>query len=426
MKNRARFSAAFLSVTTLFFLWGFISSNNDPLLALLRASFGLSMSDGMWTQLVFFAAYGVVSLPSAWLIGRLGALRLIFTALATMILGCLLVQLLVPLQNYPLILVALFVLGMGITMLQVAANPLAAALGPPEHSHFRLTFAQTFNSLGVVLGVNFGSILLLGPTGVHAGPAPALDAAGRAFALAAVNRAFGIIVAMLAVLMFFTWMVRHKIDAGARAHFGQERISFAAALRSRWAVAGALAIGLYVGAEVSIGSIMINFLSQSDVLGVSLETAGFYLANIYWMGALMGRILGSLLLTRMSAPKLLAGAATIAAALCLIVASTGGTIAAAAALSVGFFNSIMFPTIFTITLERSGVSQSSTSGLLCMAIIGGAIIPYAVGRFADASGLGLAFIIPALAYLAISFFAAAASRARADAQRDGDQTYVRQ
>jgi FHS family L-fucose permease-like MFS transporter len=403
---------AFVSVTTLFFAWGFISSNNDPLIATLKVSFTLNYTEALLTQLVFFAAYGFMSIPAAALLNRAGAVPTILIALATMIAGCLLVQFVTRYQSFEIILAALFVLGVGITMLQVAANPLAAALGPPERSHFRLTFAQAFNSLGVVLGVYYGSTIMLGEEVLKAGHAPISNAVDRAVALRGVMHAFVIIAVLLVALMLFIWSSRHRITAAARA--GADRVTGSAldALKSRWALFGAVAIGLYVGAEVSIGSIMINFLNRPEILDVPLETAGFYLGSIYWMGALVGRFIGSALLTRVAATRLLAIAASIAATLCAIVALSEGPVAAYAALAVGLFNSIMFPTTFTITLERSGVSQSSTSGLLCLAIVGGALLPFAVGRFADASSLSLAFVIPMLGYATIALFAVMAARAR--------------
>ena len=405
-------SAAFLSVTTLFFAWGFIASNNDPLIASLKASFSLNYTEAMATQLVSFAAYGIMSFPAAILLGRLGSLRAILVALATMIAGCLLVQFIVRYQDYTLILAALFILATGITTLQVAANPLAAALGPPESSHFRLTFAQAFNSLGVVLGVNYGSRIMLGEDVLRADHAPVTNAADRMIALSAVSQAFLLIATMLAGLMIFIWLSRARIAKAAEAYEEIGKGSVLDALRSRWAIFGALAIGLYVGAEVSIGSIMINFLNQSDIMGLPLETAGFYLANIYWMGALVGRFIGSYLLTIIRAPVLLGLAAGSATSLCLIVALTSGPWAGYAALGVGLFNSIMFPTIFTITLERAGVSQASTSGLLCVAIVGGALLPYAVGQMADAASLSASFFIPMTAYGVISLFALLAAAGR--------------
>lgn len=411
-------SGAFVSVTTLFFAWGFITSNNDPLIASLKASFHLSYTEALMTQLVFFAAYGFMSFPAAALLNKVGSVRSILIALTTMILGCLLVQFIVRFQDYVLILASLFILGIGITTLQVAANPLAAALGPAESSHFRLTFAQAFNSLGVVLGVNFGSKIMLGEDVLKAGHAPITNAADRIIALQAVSHAFLLIAALLTGLMLFIWFSRRRISDAAAGIESAGGGSVLDALQSRWAIFGAVAIGLYVGAEVSIGSIMINFLNQPEIMNLPLEIAGFYLANIYWMGALIGRFLGSYLLTRVAAPKLLLAAASCASLLCLVVAFTGGPTAGYAALAVGLFNSIMFPTIFTITLERAGVSQASTSGLLCVAIVGGAILPYVVGQMADQSSLTLSFLIPMLAYAVIAIFGLLARRAKADQPRE--------
>ncbi|MDZ4307834.1 glucose/galactose MFS transporter [Allopontixanthobacter sp.] len=404
--------AAFISVTTLFFAWGFITSNNDPLIASVKASFNLNYTEALFTQLVFFAAYGIMSFPAAALLGKLGALRTIFVALMIMIAGCMLVQFIVRFQDYSLILAALFILGAGITTLQVAANPLAAALGPPDSSHFRLTLAQAFNSLGVVLGANFGSRIMLDAEVLKSGHFPITNEPDRVIALEAVSQAFLLIAAMLAGLMVFIWLSRARISKAAAEYQQIGEGSVLDALRSKWALFGALSIGLYVGAEVSIGSIMINFLNQPDIMGLPLESAGFYLANIYWMGALIGRFVGSYLLTFIRAPILLAIAASSAALLCLIVALASGPVAGYAALAVGLFNSIMFPTIFTITLKRAGTSQSSTSGLLCVAIVGGALLPYAVGQMADMANLSISFFIPMAAYGVIAIFALLAVQAR--------------
>ncbi|MFA5989599.1 MAG: MFS transporter [Sphingomonas sp.] len=406
-------------MTTLFLSWGFITSNNDPLIASLKASFNLSYSEALMTQLVFFAAYGFMSLPAALLISRVGSVRAILIALMLMMTGCLLVQFIVKFQNYEMILLALFVLGIGITTLQVAANPLVAALGPPQTSHFRLTFAQAFNSLGVILGVNFGSRIMLDPNVLKTQHRVIVDPAVRAVALDAVTEAFSLIALMLAGLMLFIWLSRRRIEAAAARIEKEASGSVLAALRSRWAIFGAVAIGLYVGAEVSIGSIMINFLSQPDVLNLPLETAGFFLGNFYWMGALIGRFAGSYLLTKIAAPRLLAGAAGAAMLLCLVVVIAGGPAGACAALSVGLFNSIMFPTIFTISLERAAVPASSASGLLCVAIVGGAILPYGVGKFADAISLSLAFLLPMAAYAVILIFSILAARTGASAAGSG-------
>jgi FHS family L-fucose permease-like MFS transporter len=202
--------------------------------------------------------------------------------------------------------------------------------------------------------------------------------------------------------------LRKFLARAAPDHRGTAPAGMFEALGSSWAIFGAAAIGFYVGAEVSIGSIMINFLNQAQVLGLRLDVAGGYLANFYWGGALVGRLVGTALLTRVRATLLLGLCGTMAGLLCLTVLAATGPVAGYAALAIGFFNSIMFPTIFAITLERSGVSQSATSGLLCLAIFGGALLPMAVGTIADRFGLSASFAVPLAAYAFISVFAVAA------------------
>lgn len=403
-------SAAFAPVTALFFAWGFITANNDPLIAAAVAGLGLSYTEALLVQFASFAAFGLISLPAAALLARHGAHRTIAIALATMFAGCVLVSLSTRWGRFESILPGLFILAGGITTLQVAANPLAATLGRPETSHVRLTLAQAFNSLGVVAGASFGSIAMLGELSGATRRLSGDDAVVRAGVLASIAQAFMVMAALLMALAVVVWWLRPMLD---RARLpGADGGAPLAALRSGWAVAGALAIGLYVGAEVSLASVMISFLSQPAILGVSLEMAGFLLANVYWMGALVGRFAGSLLLIRVPAPMLLLAAAVAAALLCLAAASTLGRVAAFSVLAVGLFNSIMFPTIFSITLERSRAPQSATSGLLCLAIAGGAIVPLVVGRIADHAGLSMAMFAPMAAYIAIAVFALASGNTR--------------
>lgn len=400
-------TSGFLSVTALFFAWGFICSNNDPLIVAVRAGFHLNYSEALLTQMVFFLASGLVSLPAASLGNRLGPVWAIVVSLMVMMLGCLLVRAATRLDFYAPILAALFVLAAGITSLQVAANPLAAALGPPESSHFRLNFAQTFNSLGVVLGVHYGSWIMLGDSAFLVEGAGNTVGAMRTQILASVGQAFTFMAVLLALLAGFVFVLRRRIGVAAGDALTAPNASVLEALRSRWAVFGAIAIGLYVGAEVSIGSIMINFLHRKEILGLPFVDGGRYLANFYWGGALVGRLIGSLLLTRMAAHRLLTICGCAATGLCMIVIFVDGPMAGFSALAIGVFNSIIFPTIFSITLERSDASQSSTSGLLCVAIVGGAVLPLLVGAIADVSRLSLSFIVPACAYFAITVFAAA-------------------
>lgn len=410
--DRQRTFLAFAAVTTLFFAWGFITSNNDPLIVALRTAFHLDYTEALLTQIVFFLAYGLLSLPAAWLTSRLGAVDTMLGSLGIMAAGCFLVVVSTSAGDFWPILAALFVLASGFTALQVAANPLAAELGTPQSSHLRLNFAQAFNSLGVVLGVHFGSLVMLGDPALRTLGGTSMDLRHREDLLGAVDRAFLIMAALLGVLLFSFLFLRGFLVRAAPNHRTAPPAGMFEALRSPWAMFGAAAIGLYVGAEVSIGSIMINFLNQQSVLGLPFDNAGAYLANFYWGGALCGRLVGTALLTRVRADRLLAGSGIVAGLLCVTVLATNGPIAGYAALAIGLFNSIMFPTIFTITLERSGVSQSATSGLLCLAIFGGALLPIAVGRIADGFGLRAAFIVPLGAYAFIAFFAAAARNGR--------------
>jgi FHS family L-fucose permease-like MFS transporter len=411
-KNPRRSTLALAAVTTLFFAWGFITSNNDPLVVTLRAAFSLNYSEALLTQIVSFLANGLLSLPAAWLCSRIGSVDTILGSLALMAIGCLAVVLSTDANSFVPILAALFVLAAGFTGLQVAANPLAAELGPPHRRHFRLNFAQAFNSLGVVLGVHFGSLIMLGDlsqAGSHAAVQP-----DRVAILNSVDRAYLIMAALLAALLVLFGLMRRIVSRAAPDTLQPAPAGMFEALRSRWAVFGAIAIALYVGAEVSIGSIMINFLNQRQVLGLPFEVAGGYLANFYWGGALCGRLVGTLLLTRLRADRLLAACAVVAAALCLIVLVGHGSLVGYAALAIGFFNSIMFPTIFSLTLERSSVAQSATSGLLSAAILGGALLPLAVGGVADHFGLSSAFAVPLLGYAFIAIFALAARERRAE------------
>ena len=404
--------AGFATVTTLFFMWGFITVSIDPLIAALKAIFKLTYAEAMLTQFAFFMAYFVVSLPAAAIIARLGNSKSIMFALGVMVLGCLVVPLATMFDTYSLVLVALFVIASGITILQVVANPLAAALGHPERSHFRLTFSQTFNSLGTFLGpLLVAPIILAG--GIFAVTHGAeVTPALREETFRKIDSVFFMIAGALLLLALFIFVFRKLLDVTKPVDEGQ-RPSIATAFKSRWAVFGACAIFLYVGAEVSIGSAMTNFLHEPDMLNISMEDAG-KMVSYYWGGAMVGRLIGSalLFLVKERAPWLLAGFAAVATCLCLAVSQLEGATSAYLALSIGLFNSIMFPVIFTATLERSTAAPAATSGLLCLAIVGGAILPYVYGLIADAAGLHAAYFLPAVAYALIVVFAVASFSAK--------------
>ena len=280
---RSRQRAAFASVTTLFFAWGFITVTVDPLIATLKALYKLAFAEVMLTQFSFFMAYGLVSLPASALVARLGYPKTIVSALAIMVTGCLCVLIATHFDSFAVVLVALFIIASGITVLQVAANPLAALLGAPERSHYRLTLSQAFNSLGTALAPYLvSSLILAGGIFIAQGGDP-VTAAQRSESLRHIDVAFLVIAVALGLLAIFVWSIRARLTQSAVA--APERSPrIIDALRSPWALSGALAIFLYVGAEVSIGSTMTNFLHQNDVLGFTLERAG-KLVSLYWGGA---------------------------------------------------------------------------------------------------------------------------------------------
>ena len=311
---------------------------------------------------------------------------------------------------YPGILIALFVIASGVTLLQVAANPLVAELGAAKGSHLRLTLSQAFNSLGTTIGPWLGSHVLL-TGGVFAAGA-VVTVATRGESMRSIDFAFLALGGFFALVAAFIFSARKQINAAAPAT-DPSGSNFLTAFRSPWAVLGAAAIFIYVGSEVTIGSLMTNFLASEHILNRPLEEAGKLVA-FYWGGAMVGRFVGSFLLKFVPAGWLLAACTVLAGALCFFVMQTGGTTAAYAALSIGLFNSVMFPTIFTLTLERSSAPTSATSGLLVFGIIGGALLPLLAGQIADGAGGNLtpAFVVPLLGYVALTVFAIAAARTK--------------
>jgi FHS family L-fucose permease-like MFS transporter len=409
-------AGAYALVTCLFFAWGFITSLVDPLVAAVKGIFHLSDVEAQLSASAFFIAYGVMSLPAAALVRRARSVRAVLIALTMMVAGCLIMLLAANIAVYEIVLLGLFVLASGITVLQVAANPLAAVLGPPERSHFRLTFSQAFNSLGTFIGPYLGAFLFL--KGVEVKEGTVVSAATKAQSLAGIDRAFFWIAGLIILIGVLIFAGRKLISAASPATHGESLgigAAISQALSSPWALFGGLAIFLYVGAEVSIGTQMALFLNSTGVWNVPLETAG-KTVSLYWGGAMVGRLIGSALLTRVPAPRLLALFTGIACALCIFVFTSGGVPAGYAALSIGLFNSIMFPVIFTITLERSTASEEATSGFLCFSIVGGAAIPPLTGLVSQHTSYVTAFVVPAVCYAVLCAFALASSRARVHLQ----------
>ena len=402
-----------LFVFALFFIFGGITSLNDVLIPKLRELYTLDYREAMLVQSAFFAAYFLVSLPAAALVRRIGYMRTASAGLIFMTLGCLLF---VPASAFGLFgafLAAIFVLAAGITTVQVVANPLISMLGPPASAHSRLTFAQAFNSLGTTIFPYFGAILILGDLAT-ADRSSLHDEALRAYtsqATHAVMLAYVGLALALIVIAFAVWQARNRLQE-ARAADAASGSSFALLREPRFAF-GALCIFLYVGAEVAIGSVIVNYLMQADVLGLAQGEAGRHVPW-YWGGALVGRFIGAWLLRVVSPGKVLATAAAVAILLLAISGGTSGALSGYSLLAIGLFNSIMFPTIFSLASEGLGARAAQGSGIICVAIVGGAIVPLLTGTVADLSGLKLALSVPALCYAVIVAFGIYARRPRAE------------
>jgi FHS family L-fucose permease-like MFS transporter len=396
-------------VFALFFIFGGITSLNDVLIPKLKSLFTLSYAQAMLVQSAFFAAYFIVSLPAAAIVRRIGYMRTAVVGLLTMTGGCLLF---IPASlsgTFMLFLGALFVLAAGITVVQVVANPLISSLGAPASAHSRLTFAQAFNSLGTTVFPYVGSILILGslakvdPTALAG---PALDAFRTQETHVIVRTYAGLAIALAAIALL-VWLRRHRL-VEAPVEQGGMLCAFELLRRPRFAF-GALCIFLYVGAEVAIGSLIVDYLMQASVFGVGAVAAGKHVP-FYWGGAMVGRFVGAWLLRVCAPGKVLAASAGAVIALLLVSANSAGELSGWALLAIGLFNSIMFPTIFSLACEGLGTRAAEGSGLICVAIVGGAIVPLITGGVADAASLKMALAVPALCYAVIVSFGAYARR----------------
>lgn len=394
----------------LFFIFGGITSLNDVIIPKLKELFTLNYTQAMLVQFCFFTAYAIIGIPGAQLVKKIGYMRGAAFGLVTMMLGCLLFIPASKTAIYGVFLLALFVLASGVVIVQVVANPLISLLGSPKTAHSRLTFAQAFNSLGTTIFPYFGSILILGSI-AKIDPAKLSSAELAAYRTgetqAIVQGYFGLAIA-IAIVAAAVWAFRDKLKN--ESHESSNFLSgFSLLKRPRFGL-GALSIFLYVGAEVAIGSLIVNYLKQAHILGLDEQSAG-KLIPLYWGGALAGRFLGSAILRMFSPGVILASFASGAICLILISINSTGAIAAYSLLAVGLMNSIMFPTIFTLACEKLGPKAADGSGIINVAIFGGAIIPVIVGRVADISGsLGTALIIPVLCYAIIAGFGIFARR----------------
>jgi FHS family L-fucose permease-like MFS transporter len=378
-------------LTSLFFMWGFITCLNDILIPHLKAMFTLDYTQAMLVQFCFFGAYFMMSLPSGYYVEKMGYKRGIITGLFIASLGCLLFYPAAGTHSYPLFLGAFFVLASGITLLQVAANPYVTVLGATETASSRLTLTQAFNSLGTTLAPYFGAVFILS---VAEHSTDQVTSVQHSYLLLAS------ILFMLAVI--FTQIKLPDIQAQSHQHDSSNTIQISA-----WhyphLLLGAVAIFVYVGSEVAIGSFLVSFLGQTHIAGLSVQDAGKYV-SFYWGGAMIGRFMGVVLMQKIKSAHLLAFNAFAAVLLILTAIYASGDLAMWSLLAVGLCNSIMFPTIFSLALNGLGSHAGQGSGILCAAIVGGAIIPLIQGVIADYVGLQMAFFLPMLCYLYIGFY----------------------
>jgi FHS family L-fucose permease-like MFS transporter len=403
--------APLATVTTLFFMWGFLTCLNDILVPHLKSIFDLSYAKIMLIQFAFFGAYFIFSLPSAKLVDWIGYQRSMVMGLLTMGLGAFLFVPAASVPSFPLFLGALIVLAAGITCLQVAANPYVTVLGPPQTASSRLNLTQAFNSLGTFLAPFFGGLLIL-----SAAPktmdeiramAPDVLQAYRLHEAATVKTPYvGLGIALVVLAVAIGSFKLPKIEHAQ--HKVGEKVN-----DSIWnhpsLIFGAIGIFVYVGGEVSIGSFLVNYFTQPEIGGLTEKVAASFVA-FYWGGAMVGRFIGSALLQKMSTRRLLGICAVCAAALVAISMLTTGHTAMYSIILVGFFNSIMFPSIFTLGVAELGPLTGDGSGVMIMAIVGGAIIPVVQGAIADRIGIHHAFFLPVICYLYILFFALSGSK----------------
>ena len=402
-----------LFVFALFFIFGGITSLNDIIIPKLKGLFTLSYGEAMLVQSAFFMAYFLISVPAAAIVRRLGYMQTAVIGLLTMSIGCVLFVPASSSGQFITFLTALFVLAAGITIVQVVANSLISLLGPPATTHSRLTFAQAFNSLGTTIFPHVGSILILGAA-ARAQPmqlSPAALVAFRASETHAIVRTYLGLATVLLLVAALVWRRRGQLaDRVVYDATGHPALDL---LRQPRFSYGVLCIFLYVGAEVAIGSLIVNYLMQSTVMGLGQESAGKHV-TFYWGGAMVGRFIGAYVLRQFSPGKVLAAVAAAVIALLVTSANSSGIVSGWSLLAIGLFNSIMFPTVFSLACERLGRRAGQGLGIICVAIVGGAVVPWITGHAFDwLMSLKLALAVPALCYAGILGFGIFARKPRA-------------
>lgn len=392
----------------LFFAWGLATVLVDIVTPKLKSLFALSYTEATLTQFCFFAAYALISLPAGTMVARVGYMRGLVAGLVVMAAGCLLFAPAARSGLFPMFLLALFVMASGIAVLQVAANPLVARLGDPAQASSRLTLAQTFNSLGTTVGPVIGAWTILAHSVTPQGTDAAALAAARRAEADVVQIPFLVIAAGLGALAILFWSMRRRVREERPAEAGSSGLGLDLLRRPRLAL-GALALFLYVGAEVAIGTLLVSYLEQPRVLGATPEAAG-HLLSFYWGGAFAGRVVGAFVLRSVRPGVALCACALTAAGLGALSGLTSGSLAGWALIAVGLANAIQFPTIFAMAIEGLGKRTAQGAGIVCVAIVGGAVIPVVTGALADRFGLAVALSAPILCYLCIAAYALAQTR----------------
>lgn len=422
------YKSAFVFLTILFFLWGFITVLVDSLVPRLKDVFEMSYAKTVLVQFAFFVAFFVFSLPAGWILSKIGYKKGIILGLLTMALGCLFFYPAASYRAFPIFLIGYFTLAGGITILQVAANPYVALLGNEQGASSRLNLSQAFNSLGTTIAPVVGALFLLSDSVKSSTEIAVLSEVEKnnyyMAEAATVQTPFIVIAISIVVLaLIFGFIKLPKVmDVSPKG-------GYVSLLKNKMLLMGAFGIFVYVGAEVAIGSFLVNYFADMNLAAIVLQNESMMgiantIANtfnktftgsdpksllgifviFYWGGAMIGRFVGAYLTKIMAPGNVLAIFTSIAIALILISINTTGLLSMWSILAVGLFNSIMFPTIFTLSLEGLGNLKAQASGLLCMAIVGGAIIPFIFGSLIDGFGFKTAFLLTIACYGYILFY----------------------
>ncbi len=428
MSSNKSYKSALIFLTTLFFLWGFITVLVDSLVPRLKDVFEMSYAKTVLVQFAFFTAFFVVSVPAGAILSKIGYRKGIVLGLIIMALGCLLFYPAAEYRNFTIFLIGYFTLAGGITVLQVAANPYVALLGSEEGASSRLNLSQAFNSLGTTIAPVVGALFLLSDSVKTSEEINALSTLEKvdyyAAEAATVQTPFLLIATFIGILaVVFAFIKLPKVMQES------PKGGYLSLLKNRLMIMGALGIFLYVGAEVAIGSFLVNYFDDMNLAVIVAENDTMMnIANtiastfnktfsnsdpksllgifiiFYWGGAMIGRFVGAYLTRILPAGRVLSIFALLAIVMIAISISTNGLISMWSILAVGLFNSIMFPTIFTLTLEGLGDLKAQASGLLCMAIVGGAIVPFVFGSLIDSFGFKTAFILTLICYGYIMYY----------------------